>query len=159
MRKRSNYRPKPVRNDAHAWVVAGMTPLPQMAAEDTDRRLRNRIALESIIKGTGTYHDADVLISALNVAEGLALVRSDLGADWMDEILQGQQAMRSMARRGYKTGRYVFTGPELVAVRKAFEVHDAQLDQTTIYDLEQAVALVTKSLNAGKADRTLEGLV
>ena len=52
----------------------------------------------------------------------------------------GADALEALQARG----RLVGTGPELVAIKRMMELHDAQLDRTRITDLDAAVRLVRK---------------
>lgn len=148
MRKRSAYRPKPIRKDVLNWVLSGMKPMNSVPATTT-LRLRNHMALESIIKGTGTRDDVDVVIGAMNMTEVLALWGK--GDDYKPEISAAQDALFSMAVRGAKTGRFLFTGPEMQAVKLGMEVHDAQLDVSRVVDIEKATDYVFHCIANKKA--------
>lgn len=156
MRKRSKYRPRGVRLDNLGWVVGGLKRLTQLPHENVIVRARNHDALRSLAAGTGTRADVDIVIGALNMTEALALIRKDLGADWQAEIQAAMQGLLEMARRGAATGRFLFRGPELTAVNLGMEVHDAQLDATTVAELERAMDLVAKVKLAGRATSIVE---
>jgi hypothetical protein len=148
MRKRSNYRPRPVRNDVVGWVLSGMKPMNAVPATTT-LRLRNHMALESLLKGTGTRADVDLIIGALNMTEVLALWGK--GDDYRKEISDAQDALFAMAVRGAKTGRFLFTGPEMQAVKLGMEIHDAQLDVSLVSDIEKATDYVFHCIATKKA--------
>ena len=148
MRKRSSYRPKPIRADAVNWVLAGMKPMKDVPATTT-LRLRNHLALESLLKGTGTRADVDLIIGALNMTEVLALWGK--GDDYRDEISAAQDALFAMAVRGAKSGRFLFTGPEMTAVKLGMEIHDAQLDVSLVSDIEKATDYVFHAIANKKA--------
>jgi hypothetical protein len=42
--------------------------------------------------------------------------------------------------------RFVATGPELKAINLAMEIHDAQLDASTVRQLEQALDIVQEDI-------------
>ena len=86
----------------------------------------------------------DVLISAFNMTEAYMKLRPDLGADWVNEIRQGQDALLMVAARGIDSGRFVLKGQELVAMNLVMELHDAQLDQTNVRDMELAMDIIMK---------------
>ena len=126
MRKRSTYRPRPVRLDAHAWVVTGTKRI-----ADTDAiltcRLKNHSALDAILKGSATRQQIDLLIAAMNMCSGLS--RLGVGRDWAPEITAAHTAILTMCRRGIAHDqRFVFTGPEMTAVKLAMQVHDDALE-------------------------------
>lgn len=144
MRKRSKYKPKGVRLDNLTWVVSGMKPFTSVSL-GTDIRIKNHVALEQLRKGEANKEDIDIIIGAFNMMEGFG--RMGIGADWQEEIRAGQDALLSIARRGVKRNmRFVSTGPELVAINLAMEIHDAQLDACTVRQLEQALDIVKEDV-------------
>jgi hypothetical protein len=152
-RKHSNYKPRPVRYDNMAYVKQGFRTLPELSDENVITRAANHDALRSIAAGTGTAADVDVLINAFNMCEALVHVRANLGMDWKAEIRAGQNALEAMCNRGVATGRFLFTGPELTAINTAMEIHDAQLDETRVIEIEQAGNMIAKVLRTKKATR------
>lgn len=146
MRKRSNYRPKGVRIDAVNWVLSGMRPM-RVHGEATTLRLKNHAAMKDMVEGRSTRDTVDVLIVAMNMTEALSLVRDELGADWRTEINAAQNALFTMAQRGVNMNNtFRFTGPELTAMNLAMEIHDAQIDNCTIQELEKAMDLIYKTV-------------
>lgn len=159
MRKRSKYRPKGVRLDVMTWVKQGMQPLRDVRKEYIDLRTKNHSSMAEITRGHGTRDHIDMLIAALNMTEALARVRDGLGRDWSSEIRLAQDALLTMTRRGIERGdRFVFTGPELQAVNLALEIHDAQLEQCTVAEIEKALDIVTNDIRNKRA-RVIEGRV
>ncbi len=155
MRKRSKYRPKGVRIDSVNWVVAGLKPLAAVEGEAVKLKIVNHDALEQMRQGQGTRQTVDTLIEAMNMTEAL-LSTANLGTDWSAEIRAGQDALFTMSRRAIAKGaqgRFVFTGPELVAINLAMEIHDAQLDACTVAQLERAIEFVRKVVSTGNARR------
>lgn len=148
MRKRSAYKPKGVRLDVMGWLKQGMQPMATHPDAIT-LRLRNHAAMDELVKGRGTRDHCDVVITALNMTEALAMMR--IGDDYREHISAGQDAMLAMCRRGLERGRFIFTGPELQAVNTAMEVHDAQLDACTVAELERAIDLVAQTVRSKKA--------
>ena len=151
MRKRSNYRPKGVRVDAVNWVLSGMQPM-RMHSEATMLRVKNHAAMKDMVEGRADRNTVDVLIAAMNMTEALSLVRAALGADWREEITAAQNALFAMAQRGVNKGNvFRFTGPELTAMNLAMEIHDAQIDNCTIKELEKAMELIAQTITHKKA--------
>jgi len=91
-----------------------------------DLQLIGHAALTAITQGKGVEGDIDNLALISNVA--LVLAEMGLGADLLNEVLQGQQAVISMQERLEQTGRVGASGPALYALNVLLEVHDAQLD-------------------------------
>jgi hypothetical protein len=119
-------------------------------------KLKNHEALESILKGEGTRDHMDVLISAVNICEALVRVRDDLGIDWANEIRAAQDALYTMAKRGVEKNRFAFTGPEMTAMKLVMDVHDVQLDNCTVKEMEQALFIVYEEVRLKKARPILQ---
>lgn len=152
MRKQSKYKPKGVRVDAVNWVLSGLKPV-VAHTEVLNLRTKNHSAMASMLAGTGTRDDVDILIAAINMTEALSLTRGELGIDWKQEINAAQNALFTMAQRGLTKNRFLFTGPEMQALKLAMEIHDAQIEQSTIQDFEKALALVNQTILSNKARR------
>lgn len=149
MRKRSKYRPKPLRMDNINYVLTGMKLLDE-TPEGVTLRIKNHDALNNIRKGEGTRDDIDKIIAAFNMTEALACM--GIGNDWLAEIKEAQDALLTLARRGVaKDYRFILTGPELQAMNQCMEIHDAQLEVATIQQLEQAMDIVNKVISQRKA--------
>lgn len=156
MRKRSSYKPRGVRVDNLTWVLAGFKKLTDLTNENFIVRTKNHDAMRALVAGEGARPEVEIVINALNMTEALAEVRAELGADWRVEIHAALDALLEMARRGDQTGRFLFRGPELTAVNLGMEIHDAQLDQATVIELEKAMAIIEKVKRSGKAVRVVE---
>jgi len=156
MRKKSKYKPKGVRLDAVNWVLAGMKKVGTLPTAGVGLKLKNHEALDSIMKGQGTRAHVDVLIHAVNMAEALIRIRDDLGADWAQEIRAAQDAIYTMGKRGVEKNRFAFTGPEMTAVRVVMDVHDAQLDDCSVKEMEKALELVAEEIRLKKCRPILE---
>jgi hypothetical protein len=156
MRKKSKYRPKGVRLDVVNWVLAGFKKVGTLPNAGIGLKIKNHEALDAILKGEGTRGDVDVLIHAVNVCEALIRVRDDLGVDWASEIKEAQDAIYMMGRRGFEKGSFVFTGPEMNAVKLVMDLHDAQLDDCSVKEMEQALFIVTEEIRLRKCRPIVE---
>ena len=156
MRKKSKYRPKGVRLDVVNWVLAGMKKVGSLPTAGVALKLKNHEALDSILKGRGTKDDVDVLIAAMNMSEALTRIRDELGVDWSIEIKTAQDALYSMAKRGVAKGRFAFTGPEMTAVKLVMDIHDAQLDECHVKEMEQALDIIHEEIRLKKARPIVE---
>jgi hypothetical protein len=156
MRKKSKYKPRPVRIDNLNWILAGMKKVGTLPTAGIALKLKNHEALESILRGQGTKHDVDVLINAVNMAEAMVRIRDDLGADWATEIRAAQDAIYTMGKRGVEKGRFAFTGPEMTAVKLVMDVHDAQLDDCTVKEMEMALEIVSEEIRLKKCRAIVE---
>ena len=155
-RKRSKYRPKGVRLDAVTWVVGGFQTLASIKDEHLLLVTKNHSAMAEITQGRGSRDHIDTLIAALNMTEALARVRDSLGKDWAGEIRAGQDALLAMTKRGIaREDRFVFTGPEMAAINLSLEIHDAQLAQCTVAELDKALDIVRQEIKLNRA-RSIE---
>lgn len=135
MRKKSNYKPKGIRLDALNWVLAGLKPISECGDALTVLKAKNHSALTEVVQGRGNRDQIDILIAALNMTEAYAV--HGKGEDWRVEIKEAQDALYSMALRGVETEKFLFRGPEMQAVNLAMEVHDAQLEASSVKELEK----------------------
>jgi hypothetical protein len=149
VRKKSKYRPKGVFPDPLAWVLSGMKTVATVPEAGVNLQLKNHSALESALRGQATRNDIDILIGAYNVAEAFA--RMGIGQDWAVEIKAAQDAIFHMGRKCADTNNFIFTGPEMNAVKMGMEIHDRQLEAATVRQLEQALSIVGKEIKSGKA--------
>lgn len=156
MRKKSNYKPRGVRYDNLSWIVAGMKKVGSLPSAGVALKLKNHEALDSILKGQGTRAHVDILIAAVNMSEALIRIRDDLGKDWAEEIKSAQDAIYTMGKRGVEKDRFAFTGPEMTAVKLVMDLHDVQLDNCTVRDMEQALFIVEEEIRMKKARPILE---
>ena len=145
MKKRSKYRPRGLIMDTMLFVSSGLKKVGSISAGMT-LKIKNHTALESVRCGQGTREDVDILITAFNITEALAMMR--IGDDWKDEIRAAQDALLAMGRRGVETGKFILRGPELTIFNLAMEIHDAQLDACTVSELEKAIDIVTAVVRA-----------
>ena len=150
MRKRSSYKPRQLLKDPVAYVLSGMKPI-SSTGEAIGLKIKNHQALFDITQGEGNRDRIDVLIAAMNIAEALYMVNSELGKDYADEIKDAQDAIYSMAKRGLTKDRFLFTGPEMQAINVGMEVHDAQLDACSISELESAIRIVYEAIKHRRA--------
>lgn len=150
MRKKSKYKPKGVRTDNMTWVMSSIKPFKEISA-GTDLRIKNHDAMDKLRRGVADKTDMDVLIGAANMCEGYMRLRDEFGRDWSTEIRAGQDALLAVARRGLDSNKFICKAPELVAINLILEIHDAQLEQSTVQDMERALAIVEKDQRHGKA--------
>jgi len=144
MRKRSKYRPKPIIADTMTWVRAGMKRVDEVSASATIK-IRNHDAMNTLRLGAATRLQIDTIIDAMNIAEALA--KRGFGSDWLPELQDAQDKLLGLARRGVANGfRFIVRGDELTALNMAMEIHDAQLEQSTVQELEKMTDFVMKQI-------------
>jgi hypothetical protein len=152
---RKKYKPKPVRLDATTWVINGFRNISETGDVVLHLKIKNHASIESLRKGEATRVDIDTIIGAFNMAEALA--RLQIGEDYSAEIKAGQDALFAVAKRGVdRDDRFVLKATELAAINLTMEVHDAQLEITTIGELEKAMGIVTKEIKMRRARPVVE---
>lgn len=152
---RKKYKPKGVRLDAITWVINGFRNISETGDAVLHLKIKNHESLECLRKGEATRMDIDAIISAFNIAEALA--RMQIGDDYAAEIKAGQDALLAVAKRGVsRDDRFVLKAEELTAIMLVAEIHDAQLEITTIGELEKAMDIVMKEIKMRKARPVLE---
>jgi hypothetical protein len=144
MRKRSKYKPKGVRLDALNWVLSGLKPVSQVGDALVILKAKNHSALTEVVQGRGNRDQIDVLIAALNMCEAYAI--HGKGKDWLPEINEAQNALYEMAVRGLESEKFLFRGPEMQAVNLAMDVHDLQLETSSVKQLEDMADFVAKQV-------------
>lgn len=155
MRKKSKYKPRPIKADAVTWVINGFRNISLTGDVVLNLKIKNHQAIEALRKGQATRNDLDILIGAFNVTEALA--RMKIGDDYANEIKAGQDALLEVGKRGVSNNdRFILKALELTAINLTMEIHDAQLDVTTISDLEKAMDIVTKEVKMRKARPIIE---
>ena len=150
MRKRSKYKPKGVRLDVMAWLKSGMLKASEVGGGSIilNTRIKNHNAVDLLRQGKAQKDDISIIIEALNVTEALAVKR--IGDEYKVDIRAAQDSIYACCQRAVEHGRFVLTGPELVAINTAMEVHDAQLDICTVAELEAALDYVWRQIKLRK---------
>jgi len=137
MKKKSRYKPKGLRYDNMAWLMQGMLPVAKVPAAGINLQLRNYESFDEVMRGSPTKQHVDDLVGMVNMTEVLAFM--NIGADWLDEILAGQDAIFNMAQRGISGQSFRFTGLEAEAIRLVLTIHDEQLKVATVAQVEKAI--------------------
>ena len=154
-RKKSKYKPKGVRLDAVQWVINGFRNISETGDAVLHLKIKNHESLECLRKGEAQRIDIDTIIGAFNIAEALA--RMQIGDEYAKEIKDGQDALLEVAKRGVgRDDRFILKAAEMSAINMTMEVHDAQLEITTIGELEKAMKIVENEIRARKARPVLE---
>lgn len=145
MRKRGNRKPRPVRADNMSWIIAGFKPVGSVPKAGTALQLANVASMDALILGHGTGDHSHTMREAFDMALCLPRVNPKLGADWVPELQAAKDASYAMHARGERTGRFLFTGPEMQAVKQGMEIHTQQLEECTVQEMERAIHLARTS--------------
>jgi len=150
MRKKSKYKPKGVRLDTMTWLREGMMKATDKKSEYLTMHLKNMSALDSLAKGTANKKEMDICIGVINVAE--ALCELGVGSEYHQLVLDASSALYDVCKRSFEINdRFVCKGEELSAIKTGYEVHDAQMEVTTLAMLDDALDLIDKTIRAKKA--------
>ena len=149
MKKRSKYKPKGINPDNISYVLSGFRKVATLPGAGVKLLTRNHAALDEILHGRGTHEHVDILIAAMNMCETLA--HMGIGEDWIPEIMEAQQAIYNLAQRGVSGKKFIFTGPEMSIVKQMMELHDRQLEECTVKQMEEALDVVNEFIRLGKA--------
>ena len=150
MRKKSKYKPKGVRLDTMNWVVTGMTKVSAKESEYVTMHLKNMSALDSLAKGTANKKEIDIVIGVINVAE--ALCELGVESEYHQIVLNASSAIYDVCKRSFEINdRFICRGEELSAIKLGYEVHNAQLEITTIGMLDKALDVIDKTIRSQKA--------
>lgn len=150
MRKKSKYKPKGVRLDTMNWVVTGMTKVSAKESAYVTMHLKNMSALDSLAKGTANKKEIDIVIGVINVAE--ALCELGVGSEYHQIVLNASSALYDVCKRSFDINdRFICRGEQLSAIKLGYEVHDAQMEATTIGMLDKALDVIDKTIRAQKA--------
>lgn len=153
MRKRSSYRPKPQHPNPVAWLINGFKPVSQAGIVNV--QIKNHSAIDALRKGVADREDVDRIIEALNIAE--ALQRLGIGDEYKKEVRAAQDALYAVSKRGIdREYRFVLKAQELTAINLGMEVHDAQLEVTSIKHIEYALNIVRDEIKNRRARVIME---
>lgn len=145
MRKKSSYKPRGVRLDNMSWVMAGLKQVGSVPKAGIHLKLGNMAALEALVKGQGEGVDSHTMREAFEMALRLVKVNKKLGADWVPELQAARDAAFAAHARGEATGRFLFTGPEMQAIKQGMEIHIQQLEECTVQEMERAIHMAMTS--------------
>jgi hypothetical protein len=155
MKKRSKYRPRPMLQNPLEFVLSGLRPVRDLPGIYLDVQLKNREALEQVRRGLATKADIDMLIGVFNICEALAMF--GLGHDWLPEINTAQNDMLELARKGVERNmRFIMTAKQWESLKLVMDLHEEQLANATVYDIERAHDFVQKVISQGKARAIIE---
>lgn len=145
MRKKSSYKPRGVRLDNMSWVMAGLKPVGSVPKAGTGLKLANVAAMDALILGHGEGIHSHTMREAFDMAVCLPRINKKLGVDWLPELKAAKDAAYAAHERGERTGRFLFTGPEMQAVKEGMAVHIQQLEECTVQEMERALVLVAST--------------
>lgn len=152
MKKRNKkYRPKPVMADPLSFVLSGLKPFVSLKDEALSIMVKHRLALEALRTGRADRETIDKLIGIVNLAEAMA--DNGKGQEYLPDIHAAQAQLKALAARGAERGmRFIMNAEQWAALKHVLDVHEAQLEASTVYDIERAFDLVMKRFRHGHID-------
>jgi hypothetical protein len=138
MRKRSNYKPKPIVSPVMRTSLQG---------KDADNlKFIGYHALDVIARGAGGYAQFDCVNMAVSVCTVLA--EKGYGKEHLDVCRDAIDAIRRMGERAGKVGKYALDGDGLKAVRLCLDLHCQQVDMCTRLALSDAIYEAERRIKA-----------
>lgn len=135
-----------------AYLLTGMSRLSSKTV--TTLKTINHGSMVALTNGTADKSDWDNITTVLNM--GVVLSENVFHRAHLQDFKDAQVAHVSCGRRLEKHGKFGYTGPELEIVNHAMNIHDAQLDVSTVGEVEDAHREVYKRLTNGKIDYTVK---
>lgn len=133
-----------VKHDA-AW----MTKRKPLANDQLrDLSLAYRLALQAMLRGSGTEETFSTLACSLNIA--MVLCEQGVWASYLHGIQEAQDALLSSRDRAQKLNKWGFDGNEARLVMRALAIHDEQLAMATKSQIVSALAEVKNRLTEGE---------
>jgi len=106
-------------------------------------QVKNHMALSEMSQGRGNREQFNLIVGAINI--GNVMCEQGIGDEYRQVMLSARDAMLEVGKRAMRNEeRFVFTGPELCAVRESLECHDAQLENVRAIDVDRAAAEVER---------------
>lgn len=137
MKPRKKYNPHKhkINPNAQFNVIQGVKPLSQ---DDKLYLFKQAMkAINSMQFGIElSKSDFTVLCDMINISTLLAARGID--SDKMLELADAREGMQDAKQRYIKSGKLGFTSKELMAVKRAFEIHNAQMDKCTYAQFKDA---------------------
>ena len=149
MRKRSAYRPRRVLRNTVGFVMDGFSLMSEHSEQLLTLRVKNHGAMVALTQGKAQTPQIATLISMYNVTE--ALVKMGIGKEFMESMDTSRAAIISIVKRNHKINKYVATGDEMKALNELIDLHDAQMDVVSVKEMDAAIKLAQREINAGKA--------
>lgn len=113
-------------------------------------------AIQSVASvGSGEAIESDLHNIACMSNVSMLLAEWGLGDEYLDDIRAGQDAVVSMMARHERVGRVGASGPELVALRRLLEIHEAQLESgITRGEMVSALNEIRRRMSTGQVLET-----
>ena len=131
------------------YVIESLKPVTFHESYLIDLKIKNSEAMVALLRGNATHDDLDLLVAMSNVTE--ALYQLGFGEDYKDVAIDGREAILKIVYRAIEHKRFTPTGPEIQALNRLMELHDAQMDVITIKDMERALQFIDTKMRHKQA--------
>lgn len=145
---RKKYRPKPVLANPLGYILEGLTPVEEHKDHIMRVKIINHGAMDSLVKGAATKEDIGVLLNIHNIMYAIDELQIVNGS-MTDDIVEAGIALKHIADRCIRVGKYGATGPEIQALNVMIEYHDDIMQYLTLHQLDKALAHVRRTLASG----------
>lgn len=144
--KKYNQNKHQVNQNAVFNIIQGVKPLSQ-----DDKIYLFKQAFQAINRmqfGTNlTKSDFTVLCDMLNIS--MLLATRGIGEEYLVELADAREAMQDSKQRYIKRLKLGFKGNELQAVKRAFDIHKAQIEICTYAEFRDAFDTQEKKIQSG----------
>ena len=150
MKKRTKkYRPKRILADPLSFVLSGLRSFTSLKEQAVSIMLKQRMALETLRTGHATQDDIAQLMGIINLSQAFAELGK--GKEFLPDIHNAELHLQQLAERGAQRGmRFTMTAEQWASMKDILAIHEAQLEASTVYDIERAFDLVEKRFKHGQ---------
>jgi hypothetical protein len=126
------------------FVKQGISPLTEHEDVVVPAKIRIHSAVAALAGGSATVSDIGIIAAASNLCT--ALVHRGKGEDWRPEIRASADAIEAIQLRLARWGKVQALAAEVEAISIMAQVHDLQLDASTVIDAEQASIIAQRGV-------------
>lgn len=135
-----------------AYVLSGFKPL----TTDSKTKLGtiNHGSMVALVNGTAVRNDWDNICVLIN----MSVVMSEMVFQeaYLDDLKLAMLAHAHCGRRLNTHGKFGYSGEEINAVNFAMEIHDQQLEQITVAELEATHKEVARRIRQGNIAHSIK---
>jgi hypothetical protein len=114
--------------------------------QQRDLGLAYRLSFQAMLTRPEECH-WHTLAATANIA--LLLCEQNFGAEYIDDIKAAQDALMRTMHRQKKTGSWAMDAEGIAAIRKALDLHDAQVEIAERGEIRKAMQEIYRRINAG----------
>lgn len=144
-KRNKKYKPKTVVMNPLNYFLGGLKKID--CEHLTELNIKNHLSMTAICNGDGTKDHFDRLIGMQNMA--LVLNEMHFSDEYLNELLQGKEALHRLGERFRKHGKFVLTGDEMQNINRILLIHEAQLTALRVIDVERGYDEVQRRLKHG----------